>query len=146
MASIRVHLITLGVSNLERSRAFYTQFLGYGPSNGTQAPIAFFDLPGTKLSLYPRDLLAEDAQLRPEGTGFSGLTLAFNVDKRSEVSVILGRAVDSGAELQKPAQDAFWGGHSGYFADPDGNLWEVAWNPHFGFQPDGSLDISKKQT
>lgn len=144
MASLRIHLITLGVSNLERSRSFYTQLFGYGPTNGSQANVAFFDLPGVKLSLYPRDLLAEDAQLAPVGSGFTGFTMAFNVEKKSEVSAMLGRAVDAGAELQKPAQDAFWGGHSGYFSDPDGNLWEVAWNPHFGFQADGSLDLAKK--
>ena len=81
--------------------------------------------------LYPRDALAADVGVAAEGQGFSGVTLAHNVRTQEEVDVLLDVAVAAGATLVKPAQDAFWGGYSGYFADPDGYLWEIAWNPHF---------------
>jgi uncharacterized glyoxalase superfamily protein PhnB len=84
-----------------------------------------------RLALYPRQALAEDATVPAEGSGFSGITLAHNVRSREEADTLLHRAVQAGARLVKEAQDAFWGGYSGYFADPDGHLWEVAWNPHF---------------
>jgi hypothetical protein len=81
--------------------------------------------------LYPRDALADDAAVPSDGSGFPGFTLAHNVRSREEVDALLNEAASHGAKIVKPAQDAFWGGYSGYFADPDGYLWEVAWNPHF---------------
>lgn len=125
----RITMITLGVADLERSVRFYRDGLGL-PQRDGPASIAFFDTRGTRLSLYPRESLAEDAAIEPEGSGFSGFALSHNVASPREVDRTLQQAVDAGATLVKPGQEVFWGGYSGYFADPDGFLWEVAWNPH----------------
>ena len=125
----RISLITLGVSDLERSIAFYRDGLGLPKAEGPDS-IAFFQTSGTWLSLYPREKLAEDAQVPAEGSGFRGFALAHNVGSPEEVDALLARAVEAGAKLIKPGQKVFWGGYSGYFADPDDFLWEVAWNPH----------------
>lgn len=124
----RISLITLGVADLARSTAFYRDGLGL-PAHGDFAGVTFLKLQGTWLSLFPRDELAADAGIAGEGRGFAGFTLAHNVRSKEEVDAVLRQAVAAGATLQKPAQDAEWGGYHGYFADPDGYLWEVAWNP-----------------
>lgn len=126
----RISLITLGVADLERSAAFYHDGLGW-PTHGDFPGVVFFKLRGTWLSLFPRDDLAQDANVENDGSGFAGFSLAHNVASREEVDAVLQRAVAAGATLRKPAQDAVWGGYHGYFSDPDGFLWEVAWNPHF---------------
>ena len=126
----RISLITLGVSDLDRSIRFYRDGLGL-PKRDGPVGVAFFETGGTWLSLYPREALAEDATVSPEGSGFRGVTLAHNVASPEMVDRTLQQAVDAGATLVKPGQKVFWGGYSGYFADPDGFLWEVAWNPHF---------------
>jgi len=122
-------LVTLGVADLERSVAFYRDGLELPRRDGPEG-IAFFELSGTWLSLYPRESLAEDAQVSSEGSGFRGFTLAHNVDSPESVDRVIAQAVSAGARLVKPGQEVFWGGYSGYFADPDEFLWEVAWNPH----------------
>lgn len=126
----RISLITLGVADLERSVRFYRDGLGLPQREGPDG-IAFFETRGTWLSLYPRKALAEDATLSAEGSGFPGFALAHNVGSPEEVDRTLQQAQDAGATLLKPGQEVFWGGYSGYFSDPDGFLWEVAWNPHF---------------
>ncbi|MBI5251515.1 MAG: VOC family protein [Desulfomonile tiedjei] len=126
----RISIITLGVSNLERSISFYRDCLGL-PMRESSPEIAFFETKGTWLALFPRDLLADDAGTPPEGSGFRGFTLAHNVRTRGEVDGTLAEAAAAGAKIVKPAAEASWGGYSGYFSDPDGFLWEVAWNPHF---------------
>jgi catechol 2,3-dioxygenase-like lactoylglutathione lyase family enzyme len=126
----RISIITLGVGDLQRAIRFYRDGLGL-PADTSYPNVAFFRLRGTWLSLYPRDELAKDAQVPAEGSGFHGFALAHNVASRALVDETLAQAVSAGAKLLKPAQDAFWGGYSGYFADPDGFAWEVAWNPHF---------------
>jgi len=126
----RISLITLGVADLAASLAFYRDGLGLPRRDGPEG-IAFFDLKGTWLSLYKREALAEDATVSAEGSGFRGFTLAHNVASPEEVDALVKRAVDAGASLVKEPQKVFWGGYSGYFADLDGFLWEVAWNPHF---------------
>lgn len=126
----RISLITLGVADLERSVRFYRDGLGLPQREGPDG-IAFFETRGTWLSLYPRKALAEDATLSAEGSGFPGFALAHNVGSPEEVDRTLQQARDAGATLLKPGQEVFWGGYSGYFSDPDGFLWEVAWNPHF---------------
>ena len=126
----RVSLITLAVSDLDRSIRFYRDGLGL-PQRDGPGGIAFFETTSTWLSLYPRESLAEDITIAPEGSGWGGFTLAHNVRSKQEVDRQLDEAVAAGARLVKPAQEVFWGGYSGYFADPDDFYWEVAYNPHF---------------
>jgi len=137
----RISIITLGVTDFARSLRFYRDGLGW-PTGATEASeIAFFNTTGTRFAIYPIEKLAED--ISPEWprtrSGFSGITLAHNVRTRDEVAVVLAQAEAAGAVILKAAQDAFWGGHSGYFGDPDGYCWEVAFNPGFGFASDGSV-------
>lgn len=136
----RISLVTLGVADLARSRRLYER-LGWRASGASQESVAFFQAGGMALGLYGREALAEDAGLSVEGSGFRGVALAYNVRTPEEVAATLAEAEAAGARVVKPAEDAFWGGRSGYFADPDGHLWEVAWNPHFPLGPDGSLRL-----
>ncbi|MGA9304603.1 MAG: VOC family protein [Candidatus Sulfotelmatobacter sp.] len=136
----RISLITLGVTDLSRSREFYER-LGWRRSMAKAEGIVFFQTGGMALALYPRPELAKDANITPEGNGFSGVTLAYNARNHDEVDSVLKEAKAVGAKIVKPAQEAFWGGYSGYFSDPDGFLWEVAWNPHFPIAEDGSIRI-----
>jgi uncharacterized protein len=136
----RVSIVTLGVSDLQCSREFY-QRLGWRQSMANTEGIAFFQTGGMALALYPRHELAKDANVSAHGEGFSGISLAHNARTRAEVDAVLQEAVAAGANLIKPAQEAFWGGYSGYFSDPDGFLWEVAWNPSFPIAEDGSIRI-----
>ncbi len=123
-----ITLITLGVADLDRAIDFYQNGLGLPRKEGPEG-IAFFETAATMLSLYPREKLAEDIGVPPEGSGFQGFTLAHNVESPEAVDTTLAEAVTAGAELIKPGQDVFWGGYSGYFRDPDGFYWEVAHNP-----------------
>ncbi|MBF0539380.1 MAG: VOC family protein [Nitrospirae bacterium] len=136
----RLNIVTLGVSDLSVARAFY-EALGWVASSASQDDIVFFQAGGVVLALYPRELLAEDAMVEAKGSGFSGFTLAQNVRSKEDVAQILGFVEAAGGKIIKPAQDAFWGGHSGYFSDPDGNLWEIAWNPHLKIKHNGTLEL-----
>lgn len=134
----RLNIITLGVRDLEKAVAFYRDGLGWPLSSASVGDFAIFKLStGTALALYPRQLLAADANLKDSG-GFGGITLAQNVADKKTVDRVLAQAVQAGGALLKPAQAAEWGGYSGYFADPDGHPWEVAWNPFFVLE-DGRL-------
>ena len=124
----KIGLITLGVTDFERSLAFYRDGLGF-PVHQQMDDVVFFKLDGTWLSLYLREKLAEDAQVPAEGNGFSGITLAHNESSKEDVDATFARALAAGAKEIKKPQDVFWGGYSGYFADLDGHLWEIAWNP-----------------
>jgi catechol 2,3-dioxygenase-like lactoylglutathione lyase family enzyme len=135
----RISIVTLGVSDIEKARLFYESGLGWTPSSASQGDIVFFPLGGIVLALYPRALLAEDATVASSGSGFRGVALAHNVRDREDVAAVLKIAEAAGGTIVKRAQDVFWGGHSGYFADPDGHLWEVAWNPHFKLNERGEL-------
>lgn len=126
----RISIITLGVTNLARSIAFYRDGLGLPMREGEEG-IAFFETRGTWLALFPREGLAKDANVPDDSTGSPTFTLAHNVRTKEEVDALLSEVEAVGARIVKPAQDAEWGGYSGYFADPDGFLWEVAWNPFF---------------
>jgi uncharacterized protein len=136
----RMSVVTLGVTDLARSKAFYRQALGWTIS-ADQGQIAFFQLNGMVLALYPRDALAEDAQVSAEGAGFTGVTLAYCTRSREETDEILVQVEQAGARIVKPAQEAFWGGYSGYFADPDGHLWEVAHNPFWTLDEKGNVNL-----
>lgn len=136
----RVSLVTLGVADLARARAFYEK-LGFRASSVGGGDVVFFQAGGMALSLFPRESLACDAGLPAGGEGFSGIALAHNVRTREAVAETIAEAVAAGGKVVKPSQEAFWGGQSGYFADPDGHLWEVAWNPHFPLGPNGEMTL-----
>ena len=137
----RLSLVTLGYADFDRAVRFYRDGLGFPLSPASQGDVAFFRTGGVVLSLYPRDKLAADAGVPDDGTpgAYAGLTLAHNVRDEAEVAGVLAKAAAAGGRVIKPAQDAFWGGHHGCFADPDGHLWEVAWNPFFPIAADGSV-------
>ena len=99
----------------------------------------FFQVGALAISLFPRRQLAEDAGVPADGPGFGGIKLAHNVREPADVERLLATTEAAGGRITKPAQDAFWGGRTGYFADPDGHLWEVAWNPHFTLGEHGAL-------
>lgn len=136
----RISIVTLGVSDPVKSRAFFER-LGWRRSVKGAEGIAFFQVGGIVLALYSRDELAKDAGVDSGGGGFGGITLAYNARGREEVDTVLAEAVAAGATLRKPAQEAFWGGYSGYFADLDGYLWEVAWNPSFPIDSAGNIRL-----
>jgi uncharacterized protein len=136
----RITLITLGVGDLQQSIRFYRDGLGWHLSSLSCGDFALFKMTaGTALALYPRQLLAQDACL-PDSGGFGGVTLAQNVASPEEVERMLQHAVIAGGSLLKVADKTEWGGYSGYFADPDGHPWEVAWAPFFELR-DGLLVI-----
>jgi hypothetical protein len=130
----RISMITLGVRDLAAATRFYEQGLGF-PRMPSPPEVAFFTLNGTWLGLYGREALAADAKVPAEGQGFNAFSLAHNVNSPAEVDEVVNQAVKAGAKLVKKPQKTDWGGYSGYFADPDGHLWEVAHNPHFWVGP-----------
>ncbi|WP_202082138.1 VOC family protein [Zobellella iuensis] len=134
----RISMITLGVRDLARAVAFY-RALGL-PQLDSPPSVAFFNLNGSWLGLFGREALAEDAGVPAEGHGFAGFSLAHNVASPAAVDALLAEAVAAGATLVKPGQAVFWGGYSGYFADPDGYLWEVAHNPFMWVGPPDTQD------
>lgn len=136
----RVSLITFGVGDLARSKAFYTK-LGFTAASIGEGSVVFMQAGAIVLSLFPRSSLACDAGVSAEGSGFAGIAIAHNVRERDEVDAVIAEAVAAGGSVVKAAEDAPWGGRSGYFADPDGHLWEVAWNSHFPLSPEGALSI-----
>lgn len=127
----KIGLITLGVADLARSLAFYRDGLGLPTENyDPDAGVVFFRLEGNMLlAIWPRDELARDAGISGEGSGFGGFSLAHNVADKAAVDAVFAEALAAGAKALKQPGDAFWGGYTAYFADPDGHLWEVAWNP-----------------
>ena len=135
-----ITVLTLGVRNFDNSLHFYKDGLGW-PAK-VQDNIAFFQLGKIILSIYPRDKLAKDAAVKPEGGGFEGITLSHNVASEKEVDETLESVRKLGAKIIKKAQKVFWGGYSGYFADPDGHLWEVAYNPFWKLDKDGNSVMS----
>ena len=136
----RLTLVTLGVADIARARRFY-ETLGLKASAASQDSVTFFDAGGVVLALFGRAALAEDAHVANSQPGFSGVSLAHNCASDTEVDAALAEAVAAGASLLKPAQKVFWGGYAGYFADPDGHLWEVAYNPFFPLDADGRVEL-----
>jgi predicted lactoylglutathione lyase len=136
----RVSIVTLGVKDLARSRRFYADGLGWKPVFENKE-IVFFQAGGMIFALFLRDGLAKDFEVDPNTFGRAAVALAHNVRTRSEVAPLIRRATQAGATVLKPARDASWGGYSGYFADPDGFAWEVAWNPAWKITSDGTVEF-----
>lgn len=139
----RISLITLGVADLKKARKFYVDGLGWTPSSASQEGIVFIQMGCMALALFNHDALAEDATVPPGGGGFRGVTLAYNARTKEEVDQVMKLAVTAGGRAMRPTAAASWGGYMGYFADPDGHLWEVAWNPQFKLGPNGELVLPK---
>jgi catechol 2,3-dioxygenase-like lactoylglutathione lyase family enzyme len=136
-----LHIVTLGVNDLKISYEFYTKILGWKPADASQEDVAFFQTSGVVFAIYPREKLAEDAMVSPKGSGFAGITLAYNTHSEAEVDEIIADLKAKGVKIIKEPQKAFWGGYSSYFADPDEYRWEVAYNPFFPFDENGNLSL-----
>lgn len=136
----RISLLTLGVADMAKARAFY-EALGFTASSASQPTVTFLQAGGVVLSLYGRAALAEDAMVADSDPGFSGITIAHCVASEAEVDAVLAQAVRCGGTLKKTGQKVFWGGYSGYFADLDGHLWEVAHNPFFPLDAKGAVTL-----
>jgi catechol 2,3-dioxygenase-like lactoylglutathione lyase family enzyme len=135
----RLSLITLGVRDLARARRFYEQ-LGWQTGAAPDDDVVFFQAGGTVVALWDRARLAEDSTVEDSG-GWGGVTLAHNVRSPAEVDAVLAEAEAAGATIGRRGAPTFWGGYSGVVLDPDGHPWEVAHNPHWGFRPDGSIEL-----
>jgi catechol 2,3-dioxygenase-like lactoylglutathione lyase family enzyme len=140
----RIHVITLGIEDINRSLKFYRDGLGFKTSvTEGNPPIVFFQSEGVTLALFPKEGLAEDIDKSnpPEGFGFSGTTFGYVVGEKDDVEKILKLAEKAGGKIVKPPQRASWGGYHGYFSDPDGYYWEVMYWENWKFKPDGALYI-----
>ncbi len=135
----RLNIVTIGVSDLKRSREFYSKALGWEPGNGSDDNIVFYAQGGIVFALYPLTGLAEDAKLSPDRSGFSGVTLAINMDSKEAVDKLYGQIIVNGGKALVEPRDTFWGGYDCYFTDPDGHAWEIAWAPFWKFDEQGSL-------
>ena len=137
----RISIVTLGVRDFQKSYAFYNSGLGFQTDAKPTDQIAFFITTGTVLAIYPIDLLAGDIspELPKQKSDFSGVTLAHNVRSKPDVDAVLKQAEQAGGRIVKPAHDTFWGGYSGYFSDPDGHYWEVAYFDKWLFDEQGHL-------
>jgi hypothetical protein len=135
----RVSLVTLGVADLERARAFY-ESLGWRTGAEPGDDVCFFQAGGMVVALWSRSALAEDSGVA-DGGGWGGVTLAHNVRSPTEVDAVLEEAREAGATIAREGAETFWGGYSGVFVDPDGHPWEVAHNPHWQLADDGSVRI-----
>ncbi len=135
----RLNIVTLGVKDMQKSKGFYQEALGWIPTKDSDENIVFFYHGGIILGLYPIDKLAEDAMLPHERRGFSGVTLAINTDKKEDVDVLFEKVITSGGKSLVEPRETFWGGYDAYFADPDGHSWEIAWAPFWKFDEQGSL-------
>jgi len=138
----RLSLITLGVADLKRARHFYEEGLGWTRGN-RQDDVAFYQAGGMVVALWARGDLAADAKLDEKGSGFRGMALAYNARSRGEVDAVMAEAARAGATIPKAAGQTPWGGYAGYFADPDGHLWEVAHNPFWTIEADGSVTLPR---
>lgn len=135
-------LVTLGVADLERAVAFYRDVVGWEPSS-LQEDVAFFDLGGMILGLWPHRQLAADEGLAGQDVGsYHGFSLAYNARSHEEVDAIFARLAERGARIAKVPLETDWGGYSGYFADPDDHFWEVAWNPFWSVRADGRISLT----
>lgn len=136
----RVSFVTLGVSDIARARAFYER-LGFKASSASTDDVAFFDGGGVVLAVWSRDALAKDAGISGEGSGFSRIALAHNVRTEADVAITLAEVEAAGGRVIRKSEKVFWGGQTGYFADPDGHLWEVAYNPMMPLDEHGRVTL-----
>ena len=136
----RLTLISLGVADVARATSFF-EALGWRKSSASNDDVSFFQLGGLALSVFGREALAEDAMISSEGSGFAGISLAINLESEDEVDRVAAEWVSCGGTMVKRPQRVFWGGYSGYVADPDGHLWELAHNPGFALLADGSVQL-----
>ena len=136
----KLNLITLGVNDMKKSTAFF-EGLGWKKSAASVEGLSLFPLGGMVLALHPRHDLANDAMVSAEGSGFSGITLSYNAYSETEVNEVLAKVQELGATIVKPAQKVYWGGYSGYFKDLDGHLFEVAYNPFWGLNAEGDIEL-----
>ncbi len=135
----RLTIVGLGVENLEKSSSFYEEKFGWKKLDSSNESIVFLQLNGILLSLYSREKLAEDAQVDSAGSGFKGFTLAYNTRSKEEVDTLIADLETKGARIVKRPQEVFWGGYSSYVADPDDNLWEIAFNPYLPLDEQGNV-------
>ena len=139
----RINVIALGVKDMAESVRFYRDGLGFQTNEKIDAPkVIFFNTSGSKFELYPLALLAEDideSNPPPLAEGFAGITLAYNTATEAEVDEVMALAQAAGARIAKTPRQVFWGGYSGYFQDPNGYYWEVAYNPNWSFDENGML-------
>ena len=136
----RLTLVTLGVADVARATSFF-EALGWRKSSASNDDVSFFQLGGLALSVFGRQALADDANVSPEGSGFRGISLAINLESAAEVDRVAAEWLSCGGTMVKQPHRAFWGGYSGYVADLDGHLWELAHNPGFTLMPDGSMQL-----
>jgi catechol 2,3-dioxygenase-like lactoylglutathione lyase family enzyme len=141
----RVTIIGLGVASLKVSNSFYKEKFGWKLMDSSNEYISFFQLNGIVLSLYPREKLAEDATVSAEGNGFKGFSLAYNTRSMEEVDALFEKLKSKGVKIVKQPEEVFWGGYSGYIADPDDNLWEIAYNPFLPLDEKGNTIESKEK-
>ena len=135
----RVSLITLGVADLGRARAFY-EALGWTTRAAPDDDVVFFQAGGLVVALWGREQLAEDTVVEDSG-GWGGITLAYCVREPAEADLVLEQARAAGARIAREGAETFWGGYSGVFVDPDGHAWEVAHNPHWTLEEDGAVRL-----
>lgn len=139
--SPRINIVTLGVQNIASATSFYEK-LGFVKSESASNPdVTFFKGAGCVLGLFGKEALIEDACVANHWSGEGGMTLAQNLESESAVDHFIVLAEKSGAKILKPAAKTFWGGYSGYFADPDGHVWEIAHNPFFRISDNGLLEL-----
>ncbi len=137
----RLNIVTLGVKDLQKSRIFYKNALGWIPTKDSDDKITFFNQGGIILGLYPLDKLAEDAKISAARIGFSGVTLAINLDSKQAVDELYHSVIEKGGKALVKPRDTFWGGYDAYFADLDDNVWEIAWAPFWEYDEQGSLKM-----
>jgi uncharacterized protein len=137
----RMSLVTLGVADLRRARRFYESGLGWKPGFASEE-VVFYETGGPIIALWNRRDLAADARIEDDDSTFGGIALAHNVRSLGDVDAMIAEAAAAGAAILKAAEDTAWGGYSGYFADPDGHVWEVAWNPAWRIAENGAVRLT----